>query len=750
MLVLSNSIDFRDLQVTAYRDDTLDYKFYPLPDAPRIRKDAEGLPIFLLTKYAFSDQDRENNPELPAGGGYLNLDVVFALTPEQEAQVRQRLQEMVAKEWNRRRNIDPESEGYRYRGPDAILASPQWVDGAVKFHVVNDANLITGKLSEGKPSMFGVNNAIFNATLTPAGATYFQKTLVDDDGTGIDLTPIQVEYELSFMRRLPPLDLWIYGNTTEIYNAVSELRHDYDSHFWSEDDFSTEETYTETLIKTETVSINIDTGEYAADSDEVEELRSLALGMLNKWIQENLFERVTKFDPTYPDIEDVYGKKADVYRLKTINQVVINILDIRLKQSSLVPFTIHPQATLESFFEGLTSEQIARHVREVDLEDDFFTTLDLNVKAFADYSQVRYVKVDLQYDGESGLKTRSLSFESNDDKAGNWNPRLNAGNREYRWRYEVAFKDDPEAAIVTPFQLETTRQLNINVGRPGELSVDVLAGQIDWEQLVEQVQVTLEYEDNARDIPRESATIILKKDSPSGNYQHWLYKPREKAVTWKAKYFLRNGQELEGETRYTTADQIVINDSFIDTLEVMVVPTGLMEYIHQVVVDLRYRDRSGYSAVKHYSISKTDFFAVWKVPLIDVDQRNWEWKMLVLYKDGTHQETGWQEMSGSQTLPVSWESPPTLEVIVNPVLVKFDQAPVVEVTLTYKGDVVNGESLATFVFEEKKKRTWTLRVTDEAVKDYDWEVTYYLEPEPLIKKGTSDKRVFLVPRITAA
>ena len=35
MLVLSNSIDFRDISVTAYRDDSLNYKFYVFPDAPR-------------------------------------------------------------------------------------------------------------------------------------------------------------------------------------------------------------------------------------------------------------------------------------------------------------------------------------------------------------------------------------------------------------------------------------------------------------------------------------------------------------------------------------------------------------------------------------------------------------------------------------------------------------------------------------------------------------------------------------------
>lgn len=745
MLVLANNIVYNDLQVIAYRDDTLFYKFYPLPEVPRIRKNRKGRPVFLLTKYAFSDQDREADPDLPTGGGYLNLDVVFALTPEQEAEVRQRLQQLVEDEWNRRRGIDATDEDYRYTGPEVELAAPQWMDGAVKFHVVNDPNLVKGKLSEGKPSMFGANNAIFNATLTPAGATYFQRTLVNPDGGGIDLTPVQVEYELSFMRRLPPARILIYGSVREIYHAVSELVHDYEDNFWSEDDFSTNESYSEYLDRSEAVTIRIDTGEYAADSDEIEELRNFAMGQLTKWLQESIFDRVTQFDPTYPDVADVYSKESDVYRLKKIDQVASSRLYINITQTGLVEHTIHPQATLESFFSGMTPEQIAQHVREVDLEDDFFKTLSLNVKAFADYSEVTYVKVDIDYAGE----IKSFTFNNDDDAPGSWDPRLRDGNREYRYRYEVAFKSNPNATLSTGWQTEKTRELNINVGRPGQLALDVLAGQVDWENLIEQVQVTVSYEDRRNDIDKESTTLILKKDGPSAGYNRWLYKPQEEPVRWQAKYFLKSGQEMESDRMTTTDRQIVINDTFVDILQVVVVPAGQVEAVNQAIVDLRYQDSSGYRATKTFSISRPDFFAVWKVPLISPNQRGWEWRRIALYKDGTHDESGWEQMDGSQTLAVSWESPPYLNVSVNPVLVKFDRAPVVEVTLTYKGRVVEGESPATFLFEEKKKQTWTLRVEDDSITDYDWEVTYYTEPESVIRKGASNKRTFLVPRTPA-
>lgn len=749
MLVLDKNLQYSDLQVTVYRDDTLFYKFYALPDAPRVRKNQEDRPVFLLTKYAFSDQDREENEALPEGGGFLNMDVVFALTPEQDAEVRARLQQEVERIWNERKNLNPDDPEYQYKGPNAELASPQWVDGTVRFDIVNDPNLVPGTMTSGKPSMFGANNAIFNATLTPAGATYFQKTLTNPDGTGIDLTPIQVVYELSFMRRLPPARIIVSGSVREVYHAVSELNHDYDSHFWREDDFTTNESYSEYLSRSEVVRIHIDTGEYKADSDEIEELRSFAIGQLTQWLQNNIFERVTKFDPTYPDVEDVYSKEEDVYRMKTIDQVVQSRLYINITQTGLVEHTIHPQATLESFFGDMTEEQIAEHVREVDLTDPFFMTLDLGAKAYADYSEVSFVKVDVEYDGLEGLKTQSFNFESDNDAPGYWDPRLKDANREYRYRTTVGFKSSQDV-IVSEWLPETTRQLNINVGRPGEINVDLLAGQVDWENVIEQVQVSISYEDSSNDIDLESQTFVLTKDAPSANYQRWIYANQERPVKWSAKYFLKNGHEVETGPDNTTDKQIVINDTFVGTLDVMVVPAGRIENVNQVIVDLRYEDRTGYRANKQFSINRADFFAAWKVPLIDPDERHWEWRKLVFYKDGTQETSSWESREGSSTLAVGWESPPMLEVTLNPVLLKFDRAPVVEVTVSYKGDVIDGDKSATFVFEDKTKQKWSLRIEDEDVTDYDWEITYYLDPEPVTVNGTSNKNNFILPRAPAA
>ena len=77
--------------VTVYADDTLWHRFYPVADQPRVRLDADGQPVFLLVKYALSDEELARNPTLPRGGGYLNVDVVFELDDAQREAVRANL-----------------------------------------------------------------------------------------------------------------------------------------------------------------------------------------------------------------------------------------------------------------------------------------------------------------------------------------------------------------------------------------------------------------------------------------------------------------------------------------------------------------------------------------------------------------------------------------------------------------------------------------------------------------------------------
>ena len=158
-MLLIPSID-RIGKVSIYADDTLFYRFYPVADAPRLRVDDAGDPVFLLLSYALSDEDRAAKPDLPAGGGYLSFDTTFELAEAELAAVRDTLKPRVAAEWNRLRNGTPQEQARPgvagTSEPPAIeLATPTWTEGVVSMDAPQSAALIEARVAESEPSLAG-------------------------------------------------------------------------------------------------------------------------------------------------------------------------------------------------------------------------------------------------------------------------------------------------------------------------------------------------------------------------------------------------------------------------------------------------------------------------------------------------------------------------------------------------------------------------------------------------------------------
>ena len=197
---------YEDMRVTVYQDDTKWWKFYQLPDYVSVRKDINGNPVALLVKYAFSDQDREEKPDLPRGGGIMNFDVELKVMESDEEELRKRLQKYVDGEWNRlksladSRNVPVQSLTLpswhnRTNGvprpaddprtppaltiddvklgldpdrpeappgdepPEIELSYPEWTKGTFAVLAPTSANLVTHAVVEGPLSLTGPNTA---------------------------------------------------------------------------------------------------------------------------------------------------------------------------------------------------------------------------------------------------------------------------------------------------------------------------------------------------------------------------------------------------------------------------------------------------------------------------------------------------------------------------------------------------------------------------------------------------------------
>ena len=87
--------------VTIFGDSEKFWYFYLIPGFPTVRIDPNGNPIFQLIKYKLSDESREENKELPRGGGYMVFDSELKVKKEQQDEIEKDLTTWVRKEWER-------------------------------------------------------------------------------------------------------------------------------------------------------------------------------------------------------------------------------------------------------------------------------------------------------------------------------------------------------------------------------------------------------------------------------------------------------------------------------------------------------------------------------------------------------------------------------------------------------------------------------------------------------------------------
>jgi len=93
--------------VTVFQDDAEFWRFYLIPGFPTVRTDPGGNPVFQLTKFKLSDQSREENPELPRGGGYMVFDSELKVKANHQEELVKELQKHVRQEWNRLKDTPP-------------------------------------------------------------------------------------------------------------------------------------------------------------------------------------------------------------------------------------------------------------------------------------------------------------------------------------------------------------------------------------------------------------------------------------------------------------------------------------------------------------------------------------------------------------------------------------------------------------------------------------------------------------------
>lgn len=760
-----------------YQDDAVWNRFYLVPSVPRIRRDAEGRPVFLLAIFHTSDQHREETPGTPRGGGFMNFDVQFDVDEAEGNAARERLQAWVADEYARRR-ADPQYASLpEYAGSEAPaveITDPLLSGGTVKMHTTQSELLVSERLAEAPASLVTGSTAVFNLDLTETGSGFMKKLFLDEEGAGrIDLSPVQVAYDLRMWARLPPISITVSGESERIHKTMQTLSQQHGDNWCTPAEI---ETFRETAVNSSTlretgaVEVKIDKGDAMVGDDVVQALQDYALDLFDTMIAERFL--VPADTDTQPlEFEDdgtqgrtpagalrrrnwrsrAWGTTVGRYKVReSLNEATMK-LEIKIDRSQVVEWPTGGQGTLQTFFADATAQELKRHV--VELTADDFNTLALTVRSHVNFETqpVQAIEVQVEYSGtDDGGETRTTSgghtFTAADSKPWRFDPTLLDGKRDYRSRYKVIY-DDGNQGDYTPWEVSNSRELNIAVADPGRLALEVSAASLNWDVL-RGIRADLSYTDAADAAAGLGRSFELTKINPTRKWEQPFNKPLRGEVSAKVTYFLADDKVVEGKTKtFPATDTLyLVPPPQVDVLNVTLVPSGQWGDVAQAVVQMKYDAGDGTVFDRVFRFTSMEQQAEWAVLLRDGSRRDFAYRTVVAYKGGGKDESAWTNASGDQALAIDVKGVPKLKVNVLSNLVDFARTPAVQITLMY------GDQRKTLAFTDKQAQSWEVPLAADGQRDFTYEIVWHPASGDSVSSGvkrTADTELFL-PRAQLA
>ncbi|MGV1004993.1 MAG: hypothetical protein ACOYEV_09560 [Candidatus Nanopelagicales bacterium] len=694
--------------VTIYGDDEKFNVFYPVPQQPRYRLDAQGRPSFSFFKYR-TVVDHEDGRK---GGGYLLFDVEFVVDPVILAGVQQKLADQVTAEANRR-GISPV--------PGVVIGTITYTRGSTSLNY--NTGLVDKQIPNGaSPSLYGNNVCTFALELPPEGATFFEQAMQGQGGA------VSVVYDLWFWAKLPAVQITASFFASAFYSFYQTI--DTDWNLWAEDDYR--ETIREQMIQSEAMSLNFDWGG-VTDPKVQAQLRDWATRSLEDAVERKMIKAVA---PVPDDQRKAPDGIEDVTR--DISNTQISSFSLNYVESQTVEWHHVPQGILTNITSLKDADgnplKWSDYARTIDLNDPFFQTLRINATVNADFANlpVHSVEVKLVYkgrpmanlvagepDGEVVLNdvndvAKFAAYVENND----WN---------YTYSYQVNYRGESRQ-FQSPEVTTNEGNLTIGVDDVGILAVDVAAGDINWSE-VDRAAVLLTYEDSQNGVGRIEEQFALTQASPVARIQRVIFQPLRNNYQYQVTYSLKNGREMKGPKLEGRSRKLFVNDVFSNRRTVSVRGIGdFANKIQTVFVDLDWKETANsYEQTKSQALSGSSPFFDWTFPVIDDAAGKLTYKATTAFKDGRSEDLPVAEAS---TTTILLPPPVTafLEVQIVPDLVDWSAVRLIRVSLSYSDPAHNVSEAKDLIFSTASHSlaTWRVDLQDKAKDDYTATITYYL------------------------
>jgi hypothetical protein len=731
-------------EVTVWEDDKVDYLFYVLPASPRFRIQ-DGSPVFKFIKYRLP----VDRPDGKKGGGFVFFDSEIVVPDNQMVKVTALLQDRVNKRHTQERRPGPP--------PKVQFGTITYTRGTVRLLLEENGVLIEKVRTAGKPSLYGRNVACFALELTPEGATVLEAAM-----QGQGASAVSVVYDLYFWVKLPPISAVVDFNSYRFYEYTKTV--DIEVSGWDEDHYREEsrQLLIDSQAGTATVNAEFTLPDPEADRKLKDRLREWAQRMLEDSLTRMAQQAAAEKDPGKLDtkklfdktLEDLGSDDLDNFEQVIREQKIVNF-HYEFVENSATEWNLAPQGTLPT----LTSLKDGRgqpikwqdYALEIDANDPFFQQLNVNMQVNADFANLplHSVELHLEYPHTGGrLEVAEYRFGSTND-AYRFTTFIDNNNQEYTYWYEVNYKAQARTFKSQPVKTND-RLLTVNIDDTGILNLDILTGDIDFDQ-VRVAQVNVRYPAGVG-APLAQQMFTIDRDHQSHRLQKVIFGPVDQPYEYTVKYVMSDGKEIPTGPVQDRAKPLIINDPFSEIRSVTVRASGdLQQKVQSIFVDLTYTDaKNNYHQAKSIALDANMPADEWQIPVILGSQGEIKYSGVIRYYDGTEDPIP-ETIADRPTILVGPSIRDLLEITVLPDFM-FDNPDVrlVRVSLTYRYDGNGTSERKDFTFRpgDFNPGIWTVELKDKAKTEYSWAATFFLASGQKSVQGTTSD-LTIIPQLPA-
>jgi hypothetical protein len=731
--------------VTIWRDDADQAMYYYLPMYPRFRLQ-NGKPMFKLIKYRLATQ----RPDGKLGGGFVFFDAELGV----DAPKLQKLQALLQDRINKAHMAEHRSG----TPPPVKFGTMTFTRGTVNMLLEKDDLLIERVRGAGKPSLFGNNVATFMVQLSPDGVNIFAGAMQGEGASMVSLV-----YDLNFWAKLPPIEARVWFNSEKFYSYYQKAETEVS--FWSEDHYR--EDLHEMLRVSEAGGTELKFNFVLPDPEQDKKLKD----KLRDWATRTLEDAITrqalqKLAPLSEDQRKVPQKVLDDLGGDDLDHLQRNITSLQLvdinysyREDSATEWNLVPQGNLGTLtsIKGPDGKPLAwkDYYVELDGEDEFFKQLNVSMQVNADFTNLplHSVELHLEYPKKDGKKDIFEERFTSPNDVKRYTTFIDNGNWKYKYWYEVNFK--AAARTYKSPVIETDEQiLTINVDQTGVISVDLLAGDLDFEQ-VRAAQVTMKYEDAEHNVPLTQQVFTIDEAHQSQRFQKVIFQEQAKPYEYRVKYIMRDGKEFQGEWIKEWTTPLIVNDPWSETKQIWVRASGnLSEVVDTIFLDLTYTDvLNKYTQTKSIALSENEPAIEVLIPVISGSAGKTVYSGMIKYRDGTEEPIAEQEAT-KPTIIVGPSVREHMEVTILPDLMWDDpDVRLVRVAVHY-ADIPNQVDLRkefTFRPGTFDQISWIVDQKNKDKDDYEWQATFFMNGGIQRKIPlTTTTELTLVPELSQA